>query len=158
MAWIDLETGTNICESCGAKWSIETVRNYCHCGAIFKGGELWVGMRKEMQQYSNIAWMRELILTKGTEETWIIGTSQCSFCGRWERGTGPTDERHVDKVFSFSLKGAICDKCVRKYTRSKFNDDIDATCTFCDRKGVRGIFKGKTCICHDCLADASTMM
>jgi len=39
---------------------------------LFVGGELWTGMKEEIGQYENLAWIKRLGLTKGTLKTHII--------------------------------------------------------------------------------------
>lgn len=63
--WIDIETGSIVCDSCDYKRDLTSSRNLCSCGAIYKGGYLYKEMSFEYEKLMNYEWFRALEINKG---------------------------------------------------------------------------------------------
>ena len=71
--WVDILSGTVMCDICHKSWSLENSTHYCGCGAKFRGGELWAGMAEEIRRVGNRAWIRRMGISKGSMKTQFIG-------------------------------------------------------------------------------------
>lgn len=70
--WIDIRTGTIVCDSCNYHKELTTTENLCSCGAIFKGGYLWKEMIFEYEKVMNLEWFKALQISKGDLKTRVV--------------------------------------------------------------------------------------
>jgi hypothetical protein len=154
--WIDLETGNTQCGGCGEKASVETMRHFCDCGAVYEGGELWQGMAAEIVDIGELHWFRAAGIRRGDLTTRFLGWSECTACGAKTEGM----EYYFGMWPLFSLweikRGGLCDKCkekARKRLAAWWSPWIsDKECRWCGGYGgeVRIVRVGRVRICRTC--------
>jgi hypothetical protein len=83
---------------------MEGWRQFCGCGAVFTGGEMWEGMAAEAGHVGNLAWFRAAAGRRGTLETELLGWWFCLLCGA--RAEKPPF------IARGCPKGGFCDRCI----------------------------------------------
>jgi hypothetical protein len=151
--YVDMATGRVHCTGCGRNWAFTNWKSYCRCGAVFKGGELWEGMKAEMGQAGEFSWLKVQGRRKGTLKTTMLGWSFCVGCG---------EERDVETgLLQTGLPGGgICEVCSQeaqeRFTaRYRFRYRSKKNCSWCDRGWTGPIYKVgiKKRLCWSCFWD-----
>lgn len=74
MVWIDILTGMCQCNTCNQAWMIESSRHHCYkCGALYTGGEVWIGMGVEIVQVAHLKWIQKLGIRRGVPKVEFVG-------------------------------------------------------------------------------------
>jgi hypothetical protein len=159
--WLDLETGNTQCSGCGQQGSVESMRHFCDCGAVYEGGEVWEGMAAEIVNIGDLHWFRAAGIRRGDLNTRFLGWSECAACGAKTQGS----EYYVaifalvpSWLLPWEIKkpAGLCGKCAdkaRKRLTARWSPWISARdCRWCEAHGAARVVRiGRVRICRVCL-------
>jgi len=85
---VNIETGEVFCSGCGKSYSFDGWTQFCDCGAVWQGGEIWQGMAAEIGRVGDVTWLKAAGATQGTLEITFFGWWFCLICGVRARDHG----------------------------------------------------------------------